>query len=56
VINKAIESFAGQMPDSLPDEIFQENGLLPLTEALRQIHFPDNNDLLTAGAPPAQLR
>ncbi|MCX6031017.1 MAG: ATP-dependent DNA helicase RecG [Chloroflexi bacterium] len=48
VINRAVESFATQMPDFLPETTRQEAGLMPLADALRQIHFPDNNDLITA--------
>jgi ATP-dependent DNA helicase RecG len=48
VINKALESFVAQMPDYLPPVIRADAGLLPLADALRQIHFPDNRDLLNA--------
>ena len=48
IINRAVESFASQVPDFLPEPIRKEAGLMALTDALRQIHFPDNRDQLAA--------
>ncbi|MEJ5198518.1 MAG: ATP-dependent DNA helicase RecG, partial [Anaerolineae bacterium] len=48
VMSKAVESWAGAVPDILPADIRQQAGLLPLAEALKQVHFPDNLSLAEA--------
>ncbi|MFQ3611080.1 MAG: ATP-dependent DNA helicase RecG [Fimbriimonadales bacterium] len=37
-----------QIPDSLPPAVIRRVGLMPLHDALRQIHFPDNADQIEA--------
>lgn len=48
VMSKAVESWAGAVPDILPADIRQQADLLPLAEALKQVHFPDNLSLAEA--------
>jgi ATP-dependent DNA helicase RecG len=36
--------YSAYISDPLPEEIIQRNRLLPLKEALYQIHFPENNE------------
>jgi ATP-dependent DNA helicase RecG len=46
VMNKAVEAWAADVPDFLPAEIRRSADLMPLAEALAQIHFPDNMTLV----------
>ena len=48
VIDQTVNAFAARCPISCRKRSAPGRGLMPLTEALAQIHFPDNNDLLTA--------
>jgi ATP-dependent DNA helicase RecG len=45
-IQAAVQYWTRRLPDYLPDESRRRLGFLPLDEALRQIHFPDNWDML----------
>jgi ATP-dependent DNA helicase RecG len=42
IMKNVIDENTGQMPDFLPPELIQKYGLLPLSEAVTGIHFPDN--------------
>ncbi len=42
VIHKTVEAWAANVPDFLPPALLQEFGLMPLSAALAQVHFPDN--------------
>ena len=46
LIGTALEGILPTLQDSLPDYILKEKGLVPLTYALRQIHFPVDQDAL----------
>jgi ATP-dependent DNA helicase RecG len=49
LIGTALEGVLPTLQDTLPDYILKEKGLVPLTYALRQIHFPvDQNALAKA--------
>jgi ATP-dependent DNA helicase RecG len=48
VLDRTVRSFAAEASDFLPEEVRRQAGLLPLTEALTQIHFPDNHERLAA--------
>ena len=49
LIGTALESILPTLQETLPDYILKEKGLVPLTFALRQIHFPiDQNALAKA--------
>jgi ATP-dependent DNA helicase RecG len=48
VIKRTVDSFAAEAPDFLPEGVRTGAGLLPLFEALTQIHFPDNRQRLEA--------
>ena len=48
VMDKAVEAWAADVPDFLPEEIRRSLDLMPLADALAQIHFPDNMDLVHA--------
>jgi ATP-dependent DNA helicase RecG len=39
---------AAQMPDRLPPQVRDAEGLLPIGEALRQVHLPDDEDAAAA--------
>ena len=39
---------AGQMPDRLPPEVREAEGLMPVGEALRQVHLPDDDGVAAA--------
>ena len=43
---QALEAVLPTLQETLPDYILKEKGLVPLTFALRQIHFPVNQDAL----------
>ncbi len=47
-IKHAVDAFADQAPDFLPEAIRNDAGLLPLSRALTQIHFPDSHEALAA--------
>ncbi|RQV98823.1 hypothetical protein EH221_01300, partial [bacterium] len=46
VIHKVITYWAPKIHDYLPDFIRTNNELIPLSEALLQVHFPDSEELL----------
>ena len=48
VLDRTVKSFAAEASDFLPEEVRRQAGLLPLAEALTQIHFPDNPERLAA--------
>ncbi len=48
VIRKAVDAWAVNLGDFLPEGVRRENRLLPLSEALEQIHFPVNEERLHA--------
>jgi len=45
---EAVDSFADQVADPLPNGLRQRLDLLPIADALRQIHFPDSWELAEA--------
>jgi ATP-dependent DNA helicase RecG len=47
-MRKAVEAWAADVPDFLPDAVRQRADLMSLADALAQIHFPDNPELLRA--------
>ena len=46
LISTLFTSFKVQVPETLPDNLVREYGLLSINEALRNIHFPENPALL----------
>ena len=46
LIGTALEGVLPNLKETLPDYIVREKGLVPLTYALRQIHFPVDQDAL----------
>jgi ATP-dependent DNA helicase RecG len=40
VIYGAVQRFAGLLRDTLPEEVVSKHGLIPLSEAVRNVHFP----------------
>ncbi len=46
LMETALEGLLPVLQDTLPDYILREKGLVPLTFALRQIHFPVDQDAL----------
>jgi ATP-dependent DNA helicase RecG len=45
-IRSTVDYWTRRLPDYLPEESRQRLGMLPLDEAIRQIHFPDDWDKL----------
>ncbi len=45
-IFNAIELYNDKIPDILPDDLIQKHGLLNKNMAIRQIHFPESQELL----------
>lgn len=45
-VKQAVSYWSNRLPDYLPDEARTRLKLLPLNEAIRQIHFPDDWDTL----------
>lgn len=51
VINAVVERYAPRVPDPLPLPVRESAGVVPLPQALRQVHFPDSaEDLQRAQA------
>ncbi|MBI2859005.1 MAG: ATP-dependent DNA helicase RecG [Chloroflexi bacterium] len=44
LMKRVVDNWAGQETDFLPEDLRQRRGLLPLAEALRQAHFPDDQE------------
>ena len=55
LMQKAVDYWSRRVPDPLPTAVRERQNLLPLPEALQQIHFPDSQEALFAGAPPSLL-
>lgn len=54
---QAVELYAAQVPDSLPDELRDRYGLLPVGEALARVHWPPADsdlELLESDRDPAR--
>lgn len=47
-IYQALQDYLDSIIDPMPPEILKQYGLMPLREALRQIHFPETRPLATA--------
>lgn len=48
LIKRTVDYWAPRLPDHLPDDVRERLQLLPLTEAVQQIHFPDDWQTLEA--------
>jgi ATP-dependent DNA helicase RecG len=48
VLRSALTGWAGSVPDLVPSDIRQELGLMPLAQALEQVHLPENAESLAA--------
>ena len=46
IIHSVVTRYAPAVPDPLPEQVRSEAGLLPLDQALRQVHFPDSWEIL----------
>jgi len=44
-LRQAVDRFAPKLHDALPDKVREGHNLLPLPEAVRQVHFPDSHEL-----------
>jgi ATP-dependent DNA helicase RecG len=54
-----VDGAAGSVPEQLPAELVQKYGLLPVAEAVREVHFPEqekNIDVLNRGMSAAHRR
>lgn len=48
MINEVVQYWAPRVPDMLPPDLRRSAGVIPISLALRQIHFPDSWDDLNA--------
>ncbi|MCX7798350.1 MAG: ATP-dependent DNA helicase RecG [Melioribacter sp.] len=48
IIYQAVEIFADELNETLPEYILKEKNILPINEAIKNIHFPNSNDALNA--------
>ncbi len=46
IIHQAVQKYADYIDDTLPSYILNERNILPLNEAIRNLHFPDNHQAL----------
>lgn len=46
IIKKAVDNYADHIIETLPQSIIQDNGLQDIKTAIRNIHFPESNELL----------
>ncbi len=59
LMKQVLDQYGNQMPELLSSDLIQKYRLLPLSEAIAQIHFPDKEtplDLLNHGKSPAHRR
>ncbi|HKZ83618.1 MAG TPA: ATP-dependent DNA helicase RecG [Anaerolineae bacterium] len=42
LMRRAVDEWAGRVPDSLPDSVLASTGLFSLSRAIQQAHFPDS--------------
>ncbi|MBI9102118.1 MAG: ATP-dependent DNA helicase RecG [Spirochaetales bacterium] len=60
VLRKALDSamtgFAQYLEEELPLEVIKNNGLLPLSEAIKNIHFPENPEKMRLAAETLKYR
>jgi len=45
LVREALDACVGQVAEALPEALRQRLGLLPIADALRQMHFPDSREL-----------
>lgn len=48
IISSAVETYAHLIPDTLPSEIIRDHKLPVLSEAVKNYHFPENEEMLKA--------
>jgi ATP-dependent DNA helicase RecG len=48
IMKSTVEQFAELLAETLPADLLRRNGLLPLRQAIRAIHFPPSTDELAA--------
>lgn len=48
IISQVIAGYLDNVIDGIPSEIRENKGLIPIREALRKVHFPDNGDDISA--------
>lgn len=46
IISFAVEKYSSYIEETLPEEVIKKNKLLNLLDSVRNIHFPQNNELL----------
>lgn len=59
IISQVIAGYADNLIDGLPQGIIKDRALMPLNEALKKVHFPDNTEdigALMAGRSPTRRR
>lgn len=59
IFKNVVDLFADQAFSGIPEEISLRQGLIPLSEAFRKVHFPDHDQsipLLNEGKSPAHRR
>ncbi len=46
IISNAVENYSDYLEETLPEEIVKDHKLLPLKDAVRNFHFPENKEAL----------
>ena len=46
IVRQILEKYVEKIPEELPKDIIQRQSLVPIAQALQQIHFPTNFDML----------
>ncbi len=46
IIFSIFKNYRGTFPETLPDYLIKQYGLMPITQAMKQMHLPDNTQLL----------
>ncbi len=46
IINNAVEKYVGELDETLPEYIIEQNSLLPLIETVKNYHFPESKEKL----------
>jgi ATP-dependent DNA helicase RecG len=47
-VRRALDGMAAQLEDALPEDVCRRNALMPVQEAIRQVHFPDSEESAVA--------
>lgn len=46
IVNFAVENYCDQLEETLPERILKEHNLLPIKQAVHNLHFPESKEML----------